>query len=159
MWILFKYKIIWTSLVMMDFDCKLFMILCIMVNQWAMTTAEFWQSSNYYGMDISTRGSQRRPAELRRHRHRHQHDDGLSMLSNGVEIEDISTGRSKLHEKNVSRKGQRQKNDKNGNLHFKSAFTISLHWLFLYSNHILFMKKLCALFSFCLFSFVVVWFC
>lgn len=101
-----------------------------MVNQWAMATAEFWQPADYHGTDMVAHGSQqRRPAELRRHRHRHRHDDGLSMQSNGVEIDDtyISTGRPKSHEKNVSRKGQRQRNDKNGNSLFKSAFTISLH--------------------------------
>lgn len=127
----------------MGSDCTLVVLVCVMAvvnivttNRWPMVaTAEYWSPAD--GADIGSvlstsfvQHQHQQPVELRLHRQRHHryqqqnNDFEPTMLADGIDNEDITTSQpikhKKPHKKNLIRKGQRQKNNKNGNLHFQN---------------------------------------
>lgn len=105
----------------------------VIVCQWATATGD----DRFFGsqMNDDDRGRQMGAAA---HRHRHHHhdlqgDQGLQMLADDADREE-STGSvtnrpnksRNPHKKNVFRRGQRLKNNKNGNSLFKTTLSISL---------------------------------
>lgn len=126
----------------------------VMMNRWPMVTAEYWSPSDGTAGSVSstTHLQQQQQqhqlyalAELQQHRQRHhrhqqpQNDFGPATLADGVDNEDTATSRpnksKKPHKKNLIRKGQRLKNNKNGNLHFHNNmynFLISKSFLILF---------------------------
>lgn len=101
----------------------------VIVCQWATATGDDRFSGSQMDDD------QGRQMGAARHRHRHHHDDqGFQMLADDAVDREESTGSvtnrpnksRNPHKKNVFRRGQRLKNNKNGNSLFKTTLSISL---------------------------------